>query len=101
MILRRRVDGFVKMRMTAITVMVMSLPTCLECLDFYMRHCIAGDQHIRIYEHGSSERLETIFFFRRSCPDDPVRDAELKAEDQTEVERIRALLRAKGLDSSY
>lgn len=90
------------MRMTAITVMVMSLPTCLaRMLDFYMRHCIAGDQHIRIYEDGSSERLEIISFFGRSCPDDPVRDAELKAEDQADVERTRALLRAKGLDSSY
>jgi len=72
-----------------------------EYLDFYMRHRIAGDQHIRIYEDGSSERLEVISPFGPRVSDDPVENERLRREDREEYERIRTMLDAKGFPSSY
>ena len=71
-----------------------------EYLDFYMCHRFAGDQHIRIYEDGSSERLEVISPFGPRISDDPVQNERWRREDQEEVERIRAILRNKGFSSS-
>lgn len=71
-----------------------------EYLDFYMRHRFAGDQHIRIYEDGSTERLEVVSPFSPGSKD-PVENERLKREDRQEVERIRVMLRAKGFSSSY
>jgi hypothetical protein len=71
-----------------------------EYLDFYMRHRVAGDQHIRIYEDGTSERLEVISPFSRGS-DDPVENERLRREDREEYDRIRAMLDAKGFPSSY
>ena len=72
-----------------------------EYLDFYMRHRFAGDQHIRIYEDGSSERLEVISPFGPRVSDDPVENERLRREDREEYQRIRAMLDAKGFPSSY
>ena len=72
-----------------------------EYLDFYMRHRIAGDQHIRIYEDGSSERLEVISPFGPRVSDDPVENERLRREDGEEYQRIRGMLDAKGFPSSY
>lgn len=72
-----------------------------EYLDFYMRHRIAGDQHIRIYEDGTSESLEVISPFGPRVSDDPVENERLRREDQEEYERIHAMLKAKGFSSSY
>lgn len=72
-----------------------------EYLDYYTRHRIAGDQHIRIYEDGSWEHLEVISPFGPLCSDDPVENERLRREDQEEVARIRAMLEAKGFSSSY
>ena len=72
-----------------------------EYLDFYMRHRIAGDQHIRIYEDGSSERLEVISPFGPRISDDPDENERLRREDREEYQRIRAMLDAKGFPSSY
>jgi hypothetical protein len=72
-----------------------------EYLDFYMCHRFAGDQHIRIYEDGSWERLDVISPFGPRVSDDPVENERWRREDQEEVARIRAILDAKGLSSSY
>ena len=72
-----------------------------EYLDFYMCHRIAGDQHIRIYEDGTSEDLEVISPFGPRVSDDPVENERLRREDQEEYERIHAMLKAKGFSSSY
>lgn len=72
-----------------------------EYLDFYMCHHLAGDQHIRIYEDGSSERLEVISPFGPGVSDDPIENERWRREDGEEVTRIRAMLKAKGFSSSY
>lgn len=72
-----------------------------EYLDFYMCHRIAGDDHIRIYEDGSWEHLDVISPFGPRISDDPVENERWRREDQEEVERIRAILEAKGFSSSY
>ena len=72
-----------------------------EYLDFYMCHRIAGDQHIRIYEDGTSEDLEVISPFGPRVSDDPVENERLRREDREEYARIRAMLDAKGFPSSY
>lgn len=72
-----------------------------EYLDFYMSHRIAGDDHIRIYEDGSWENLDVISPFGPRISDDPVENERFRKGDQQEVERIRAILRAKGFSSSY
>jgi hypothetical protein len=72
-----------------------------EYLDFYMLHRIAGDQHGRIREDGSIEWLEVVSPFGPVVSDDPVEYARRQAEDQAEVSRIHALLKAKGFPSCY
>jgi hypothetical protein len=72
-----------------------------EYLDFYMKHRVAGDQHIRIYEDASCERLEVASPVGPRRSDDPVENERLRREDRDEVERIHALLNAKGFRSSY
>jgi hypothetical protein len=71
-----------------------------EYLDYYMRHRIAGDSHIRIYEDGSWEQLDVISPFARGSAD-PIENERLRREDREEVARIRAILHAKGFSSSY
>jgi hypothetical protein len=72
-----------------------------EYLDFYMAHRVAGDQHGRIREDGSIDWLEVVSPFGPVVSDDPVEYARRRAEDQAEVTRIHAMLKAKGFPSSY
>lgn len=71
-----------------------------EYLDYYMKHRIAGDSHIRIYEDGSWEALDVISPFARGSAD-PIENERLRQEDREEVTRIREMLKAKGFSSSY
>jgi hypothetical protein len=66
-----------------------------------MKHRVAGDQHIRIYEDASCERLEVVSPFGPRISDDPVENESLRREGREEVERIQALLNAKEFRSSY
>lgn len=68
-----------------------------EYLDCYLRHRLAGDQHVRIREDGSTEDLETVPHWR-ACADDPAEDARLQARYAEVVNRIGRMLHAKGFD---
>ncbi|MBU8921649.1 MAG: hypothetical protein KOO63_07495 [Bacteroidales bacterium] len=66
-----------------------------EYLDYYSAHRMTGDSHVRIYDDGQTEHLESILEFCL-CSDDPKEDALLKEEQHMENQRIVELLEAKG-----
>ena len=68
-----------------------------EYLDYYLRHRLAGDRHVRIREDGSTEDLDTVPHWR-PCADVPTEDARLQARYVEEVNRISRMLHAKGFD---
>lgn len=68
-----------------------------EYLDYYLRHRLAGDQHVRIREDGNTEDLDVVPSWH-PCADDPTEDARLQARYAEEVNRISRMLHAKGFD---
>lgn len=66
-----------------------------EYLDYYLRHRLAGDRHVRIREDGHTEDLDVIPNWR-PCSDDPVQDASLQAQYMETVNRISRMLSDKG-----
>lgn len=68
-----------------------------EYLDYYLRHRLAGDQHVRIREDGSTEDLDVVPNWR-ACADAPAEDARLQTWYVEEVNRISRMLDANGFD---
>ena len=66
-----------------------------EYLDYYSSHQMTNDSHVRLYDDGRIEGLESLWEMRQSS-DDPVEEARLKAEFWDHNERVARLLEDKG-----
>ncbi len=66
-----------------------------EYLDYYSSHRMTNDSHVRIYEDGRVEGLESLWEMRRSS-EDPDEDARLENEFWEHNEGVAKLLEAKG-----
>ena len=66
-----------------------------EYLDYYSSHRMTNDSHVRVYEDGRVEALESLRELRPTS-DDPVENARLEDEFWEHNERVARLLEAKG-----
>ncbi len=66
-----------------------------EYLDYYSSHRMTNDSHVRIYEDGRVELLESLWELRPTA-DDPEENARLEDEFWGHNERVAQLLEAKG-----
>ena len=66
-----------------------------EYLDYYSSHRMTNDSHVRIYEDGRVELLESLDEWRPTS-DDPDENARLENEFWDHNERVSRLLEAKG-----
>ncbi len=66
-----------------------------EYLDYYSSHRMTNDSHVRIYEDGRVEGLESLWEMRETS-EDPDEDARLENEFWEHNERVAKLLEAKG-----
>ena len=64
-------------------------------LDYYSSHRMTNDSHVRVYEDGRVEALESLWEMRPTS-DDPVENARLEDEFWAHNERVARLLEAKG-----
>ena len=66
-----------------------------EFLDYYSSHRMTNDSHVRVYEDGRVEALESLWEMRPTS-DDPVENARLEDEFWAHNERVARLLEEKG-----
>ncbi len=66
-----------------------------EFLDYYSSHRMTSDSHVRLYDDGRVEGLESLWEMRQSS-NDPDEEERLKAEFWEHNERVARLLEAKG-----
>ena len=66
-----------------------------EYLDYYASHRMTSDSHVRIYDDGRVEGLESQRDIRLTS-EDPEEDARLKAEFWGHNERVARILEKKG-----
>ena len=66
-----------------------------EYLDYYSSHRMTNDSHVRIYEDGRVESLESLDGMRRTSRD-PEENARLEDEFWDHNERVARMLEEKG-----
>ncbi len=66
-----------------------------QYLDYYSSHRMTNDSHVRVYEDGRVELLESLWELRPTS-DDPEENARLEDEFWGHNERVAQLLEAKG-----
>ena len=66
-----------------------------EYLDYYSSHRMTNDSHVRLYDDGRIEGLESLWDMH-STSDDPDEAARLEAEFWEHNERVARLLEEKG-----
>ncbi|MCY3747920.1 MAG: hypothetical protein OXG64_01380 [Chloroflexi bacterium] len=66
-----------------------------EYLDYYSSHRMTNDSHVRIYEDGRVELLESLWELRPTS-DDPEENARLEDEFWEHNERVARVLEEKG-----
>lgn len=66
-----------------------------EYLDYYSSHRMTNDSHVRIYEDGRVESLESLWELRPTS-EDPNENARLEDEFWEHNERVARLLQEKG-----
>ena len=66
-----------------------------EYLDYYSSHRMTSDSHVRLYDDGRVEGLESLWEMRQSS-NDPDEEERLKAEFWEHNERVARLLEEKG-----
>ena len=66
-----------------------------EFLDYYSSHRMTSDSHVRLYDDGRVEGLESLWEMRQSS-NDPDEEERLKAEFWEHNERVARLLEEKG-----
>ncbi len=65
-------------------------------LDYYARHRMTNDRHVRIYANGDLDHLPAEEDLRL-CSQDPEEDSKLEAEYIARNRKIAEMLRRKGL----